>query len=313
MFKAFGLISGVLTIASYFPYTIDIFAKRAKPERASWLIWSLTGGLAFFSQLSKGATQSLWFPGIDAIGCVFTFILSIRFGLGGLKKRDIISLVVVAGGLLAWYISNNAIFALFASVGLDTIGAILTSWKTFEDSSTETYAPWLLILAASFFSVLAVGKISWVLLLYPVCIFFSTLAILGAKFFGRKPVTMPELAKEYPLSTNDPVYPKPSMLGQPNWSSDPVQIGQSTTLSVPVEYSSVKIVSGEYVGVRDPGPGNGMAMSVNNGQLEAKVDASSIGIHPINIRAKDSNGVWSEFVSTVLSVLPLDNINSPKP
>jgi len=61
------IFSGILIIISFFPYIQDIFKHKTNPQRASWLIWAILGAIAFFSQLAKGATHSLWFTGLQEL------------------------------------------------------------------------------------------------------------------------------------------------------------------------------------------------------------------------------------------------------
>ncbi|KKT58129.1 MAG: hypothetical protein UW52_C0064G0012 [Candidatus Gottesmanbacteria bacterium GW2011_GWA1_44_24b] len=64
MLQTFGLLSAVIFPISYFPYVRDTLRGKTKPERASWFIWATLGAIAFFSQLAKGATDSLWLSGL---------------------------------------------------------------------------------------------------------------------------------------------------------------------------------------------------------------------------------------------------------
>lgn len=306
MFQAFGLMAGLLTVVSYIPYTRDILKRRAAPERASWFIWGLAATIALLSQHAEGASQSLWFPGLDALGCYFTFVLALKFGVGGFLKRDVISLMVLGVALIIWGFTNNAVYALIMTIATDAAGALLTIWKLFDQPYSETYPMWLIVWLASLIAVLSVGKLDVWQLIFPIYMFIATGAIVGAIFYARKYASkylIPDIAS-MPLSTNGD-HPGPSMLGFPYWSHDPVQVGSVATLNVPIEYSAASVVGGEYVGVRDPGPGKGTAMAVVDGHLKVDVIASFVGVHPINIRAKDTNGVWSEFSSIVLTVLPV--------
>ena len=106
MLKTLGLLSGFLSIIMYIPYLRDIFHHTTKPERASWLIWSVLGGIAFFSQFAKGATNSLWLTGAQTLGVFVVFILSLRYGVGGLVKRDIYALNY-SGTWLICMVSNE--------------------------------------------------------------------------------------------------------------------------------------------------------------------------------------------------------------
>lgn len=60
MFLLIGILAGICGIVMFIPYIKDIFKRKTKPERISWLIWSLLGLIAVGSQLSKGATDSIW-------------------------------------------------------------------------------------------------------------------------------------------------------------------------------------------------------------------------------------------------------------
>ncbi|HEY4964684.1 MAG TPA: hypothetical protein VIH90_08410 [Candidatus Saccharimonadales bacterium] len=186
MLKAIGIISGLLALISYIPYTKDILAKNVKPERASWLIWCVLAGIAFFSQLSKGATQSLWFTGLDSIGAFVIFGLAIRFGLGGIRKRDTLALIVAGLGLIVWYFTNNALYALIIAMCIDAIGAGLTAWKTYEHPDTETYTMWVLVCIASLLAIGSIGKFNATLAIYPFYIFVANAVVVIAIYLGHK-------------------------------------------------------------------------------------------------------------------------------
>jgi hypothetical protein len=188
MLALFGFISGLLTIASFIPYLRDIFRLKTKPERASWLIWSITSGIAFTSQLAKGATYSLWLPGVDIVGLILVFFLSIRYGVGGFTKRDVIALIFVIAGLIIWSVTKEAAYALYIIICIDAIGSLLTAYKGFEDPQSETMLTWILASAAGLFALFAVGSMNMVLLSYPLYIFIANLLIVTAIFFGKTKV-----------------------------------------------------------------------------------------------------------------------------
>lgn len=185
MFEIIGAIAGVLAAISYIPYTIDVLRNKAKPERASWLIWTVLILIAFFSQVSKGATDSLWFTGFDSVGALIIFILSIKYGVGGFTRRDIISLFAAGAGLVIWFFTQDAIYALFITMAIDAIAAGLTVVKTLEDPSTETYPMWIIICVASSLAMVAVGRFDVILLAYPFYIFLANFSVVVAKFVGE--------------------------------------------------------------------------------------------------------------------------------
>jgi len=173
MLQFFGFLSGLLPMIGVIPYDRDIFLHKTKPHRGSFFIWSILGGIAFFTQFAKGATWSLFLPGADTIATLSIFVLSIWYGTGGLNKRDIGALLFAITGLALWYFTKQPLAALFIAIGVDAIGTTLTVIKTWEDPHSETFSSWLLAALGGLFGALAVGRLSFALLAYPIYIFIA--------------------------------------------------------------------------------------------------------------------------------------------
>ena len=113
----FGIASGVLSTFAYIPYIIDTARRRTRPQRAAWLIWSVLGSIAFVSQVYEGATSSLWFAGVQIAGTIIVFSLSIWVGRGNyLAKTDYLILLAALAGLILWYFTETAAYALAITI-----------------------------------------------------------------------------------------------------------------------------------------------------------------------------------------------------
>jgi len=185
MLQLFAFLSAACSTIPYIIYFRDILRKKTKPERASWLIWSVLGSIAFFSQLAKGASNSLWMPGLQTIGVTTIFILSLFYGIGGLTKRDIIALLIALLGLLLWFATKEAALALFIVMGVDAVGSYLTIVKGYEDPESETLSSWFYFSASGIFSALSVGQLNFILLSYPLYIFVVNAVTAGAILLGK--------------------------------------------------------------------------------------------------------------------------------
>lgn len=186
MLEIIGIASGLIMMGASVPYAIDIVKKKTKPERASWLIWTILGMIAFFSQMAEGATNSLWMNGLDTLAVVTIFVLSIRYGVGGLAKRDIAALVLAGIGLILWYFTKEATFALFIVLAIDTVGSVLTVIKSHEDPGSETLISWILFGLAGLLSAISVGEFNWILLSYPIYILLANWAVVVAILLGKR-------------------------------------------------------------------------------------------------------------------------------
>ena len=182
----FGLASAILSTFAYFPYIRDTLLGETQPQRASWLIWSVLGSIAFGSQLYEGATDSLWFAGVQVSGTIIVFLLSVRLGVGGfLDRRDCLVLLLAAAGLVAWYTTETAAYALAITISISLLGGTVTIAKAYLDPGSETLSTWLLSFCASICALLAVGQLNWVLLAYPAYLFALNGAIITAMMLGR--------------------------------------------------------------------------------------------------------------------------------
>lgn len=184
--QVFGYISAILSILMIVPYVRDIFRKQTKPERASWLIWTALTSIAFFTQLAKGATDSLWLSGGQTLAVFIVLLLSIKYGAGGLARRDTRALVAAGIGLIIWYFTHEAVYALIIVIIIDGIGTYLTVVKSLEDPGSETMSTFLMSGTSGIFGMLAVGSLNPVLLAYPIYIVVANYSICAAIAIGKK-------------------------------------------------------------------------------------------------------------------------------
>lgn len=182
----FGILSGVLSIFAYVPYIKDTLAGRTKPQRASWLIWSMLSTIALFSQFHEGAGPSLLFAGVQVTCTLVVFGLSSWVGTNNrLRHTDHLIFMVAGFGLVLWYFTNSAAYALAVTISISLLGGAATVLKTYRDPGSETCITWVVSFVASGCAMLAVGRIDPVLLAYPLYLLVLYGAILGAIFLGR--------------------------------------------------------------------------------------------------------------------------------
>jgi hypothetical protein len=186
MLEIFGYISAILSIVMIIPYIRDIFRLETKPERGSWFIWTVLGFIAFFSQLAKGATDSLWLTVGQTISVLIIFLLSLKYGYGGLGKRDIRALLGAGLGLILWYLTTEASFALIFVILVDSIGTLLTLMKSYKDPGSETLSTWVMSGTSGIFGMLAVGSFNLILLAYPFYIMLANYVIVAAILLGKR-------------------------------------------------------------------------------------------------------------------------------
>jgi hypothetical protein len=180
-----GWMAAIVTLSALSLYVFDIFKGSIKPERATWFIWTILGIITFLSQKADGAHASLWFIGAQTFGSCIIFVLSLKYGSGGLTKFDLTCLVAAGFGLILWKLTSNPFYALLINIGIDATGAIPTIRKAYLDPASETPLPWFMSGAGGWLGALAVGQLSFTLLLYPV--YLATIDTTVALLLLRRP------------------------------------------------------------------------------------------------------------------------------
>jgi hypothetical protein len=185
MKEIFALVSAILILAAAPPYVINTLRGKTRPERVTWLIFSVLGLIAFISQLGLGASWSLVFSGLDTAASILVLSLSIKHGVGGHTKLDTIALVVAAIGVVIAIIAKAPVISLLGVILADLSGMGLTIKKTYLKPESETTVSWLLVGTASLFGLLSVGRFSYGILLYPFYLMLANYSVPVTQLLGR--------------------------------------------------------------------------------------------------------------------------------
>ncbi|MFT5799011.1 MAG: hypothetical protein ACI84R_003080 [Candidatus Azotimanducaceae bacterium] len=181
-----GLLSGALSTAAYIPYIRDTYLGHTSPEPASWLIWSVLGSIAFLGQVFEGASVSLWLGGVQIVGTIIVFALSIWLGHGVcICRKNCKILACAVLGLILWYVADTAAFALAIIIAINLLGGWVTAVKAYRDPQSETLCTWLMSAVASACAIVSVGGLEPIILAYPVYLFVLNIAITSAIMLGR--------------------------------------------------------------------------------------------------------------------------------
>ena len=182
-----GVASGIVGVLGYAPYIKDICKKSTKPDRISWLIWMLEYTALFFAQTSVGATWSLWLVGLQLVGVIIIFGLSLKHGVGKFSRSTYLLLLLIAGALAAWHMTDNATLAIIILIAIEASGVVMTVIKTYRRPGSETLSFWYLISCAGILGILAVGRTaSLALYLYPISLVIMSSSVVAASHLGTR-------------------------------------------------------------------------------------------------------------------------------
>lgn len=155
----FIAVSSILYVVAYLIYTKSILKGETKPHRTTRLVILVITALATLALFAQGDRVAVWLAGVSAVFCIVIFILSLKHGMGGRSKTDILCLVLAVIGIVLWQTTKMPIIALFFSIGADFIGMVPTLIKTYHLPKTEIWQSFAFATLAGFFSMLALN--SW--------------------------------------------------------------------------------------------------------------------------------------------------------
>ncbi len=186
MLEVIGILSGVIAFVASIPYIIDIVKGNTKPHRMAWVIFVTLSGISFFAQLAEGATNSLWFPLVLFVQAIIIFGLTLKYGVGGASKFDIVSLILAILIMILWAITKSAALAIICGVVVNDIGKVLVAKKVYSLPNTEYLPTWVWSVVASLLAVLAVGSFDWILIAAPLNNAISVGVIAAIIMYKRK-------------------------------------------------------------------------------------------------------------------------------
>ncbi len=184
-FKAsLGIVAGIISVAGFVPYIAAVLSKQTRPNRATWWIWTVVGGVLFGGYVASGNWSSAWVPLSYTVGPLIVSILSIKRGEGGWEPFDRKCLAASLIGLVLWGVSGAPLFAMVINMGVDFAGALPTIRKTYRNPQSEDKTAWTIFLISNGLNCFAVTSWKEPSVMLPVY-YFAMTAVITVLCFRR--------------------------------------------------------------------------------------------------------------------------------
>lgn len=182
----FGEVAGLISLSAFVPYIVSILKGETKPNRASWLVWTVAGAMLAASYRESGAGDAIWVPVSYVAGPLATFIVSLRYndgeGWSGLNK---ICILVSAGSSVLWLVlfsffgknTGVPLAVMYINIFIDGMGALPTLRKSFHEPESEDRLTWALFITGNTLNLFAVEHWSLATGSYPLYMFVASGAI----------------------------------------------------------------------------------------------------------------------------------------
>ncbi len=177
-FVILGTIIGAIGTLSYF---IDTLRGKIRPNRVSFLFWSLAPLIAFAAQVYEGVgIQSLMTFSVGFFPLtIFLASFVNKKAEWKLNKFDLACGIFSLIGLVLWYVTKIGNVAIAFGLIADGFASLPTIRKSFYYPETENAWPWLTPSANAAITLLTIRTWDFATASFPVYIFFVNLIIFS--------------------------------------------------------------------------------------------------------------------------------------
>ena len=190
----FVIVGTLIGAAGAFAYLWDTIKGKVKPNRVSFLLWSIAPMIAFAAQIKQGVGLESLMTFSTGFLPLLTLVASFtnKNAEWKLTRFDLACGILSVVGLILWLITKVGNVAIFFSIVADGLAAIPTIVKAYKYPETEMAWPWiatvfgvvLTLLTLSSFTFANSGFILYILIVN-ILIFALVQFKLGEKLQAR--------------------------------------------------------------------------------------------------------------------------------
>lgn len=181
-----SVLAIVLIFISYSFYIKDILKGKTKPHVFTWGLWSLIISILFLLQLSAGAGTGAFPTLFVSLLCLTVFILSlIKEEDKNIKPIDVVFLIMTLLTIPIWLLTKSPTISTILLIIVYSFAGEGTIRKSWVDPYSETLSLWSINAFRGLLSILALSKLNFITLAFPVAVFLGALGISSILIFRR--------------------------------------------------------------------------------------------------------------------------------
>ena len=186
----FVIIGTIIGAIGSLTYLIDTVKGKVKPNRVSFLLWSIVPFIAFAAQVKQGVGLESLMTFSTGFLPLTTFIASFvnKKAEWKVTRYDLICGFLSIVGLLLWMITKVGNVAIFFSIVADGFAAVPTIVKSYKYPDTELAWPWIATSFGVVLTLLTIKGLSFANSGFIVYIFLLDTLIFSLVQFGPKSI-----------------------------------------------------------------------------------------------------------------------------
>lgn len=184
----FVYLAAAITFTGIFLYALDTLRGKTKPNRVTWILWTIVPLITFFAQLSEGVGISSVFALSYALGPLFVVMASFanKNAYWKLTFFDYLCGGISLLAILLWTITGNGMLAIIFSIVADFAAGVPTLRKGFIEPKSENIAAYLVGILSAAITLLTIHTRTPTSVTFPIYILIDSLLIcLTIKVFSK--------------------------------------------------------------------------------------------------------------------------------
>lgn len=173
----FVIVGVVLNLIGSLDYLVATIKGGVKPDRVTWLLWSVIPFIAYAAQINQGVGLQSLMTFMTGFTPLIIFLASFlnKKSYWRLGHLDIICGALSVIGILLWYITKTGNTAIVFSILADGLAAIPTVVKSYLAPETEDYKVYFLGASSAAITLLTIKTWNFAYLGWPLYVLVLTL------------------------------------------------------------------------------------------------------------------------------------------
>ncbi|MEK9173699.1 MAG: hypothetical protein AAB845_00340 [Patescibacteria group bacterium] len=188
----FALASSLISVVVFVNYLQSVLRGQSKPHMYTWLIWSLTQGIAVAVILyGKGGWGGIGLiTSTLSVFCIF--LLSLKYGTKNITTGDTIALILALLAIIPWLIFSQPLISILLVILIDFFGYIPSWRKSIQEPWSESLLSWGTSPLSYVFALLALSEYNALTILYPAFVILANYVLVGICLIFRQRIPKPQ-------------------------------------------------------------------------------------------------------------------------
>lgn len=180
-----GVVSVLIALGITLPYLFYALRGHIKPHLYTWLIWSLTTGIAAMARTVSDGGAGAWGQWANALSCLSITLIALKYGEKNITRGDKLVLLTALAAIPVWLLTHHALYAVIIVTAIDLAGYYPTFRKSYDAPHQEAVFNFAISNMMHILSTIALAEYSWTNVLFQGAVVVANTLLIGTILVRR--------------------------------------------------------------------------------------------------------------------------------